>query len=66
MTPKLKAPGTKLLKLKFDYLLSSFAFKFNVRRYDLAVLDTMLTKNYHDFGGRSCAGGKAVQVDPIR
>ena len=31
-----KAPGTKRLKLNYDELLSSFAFKFNVRRYKLA------------------------------
>jgi hypothetical protein len=33
--PKLKAPGTKRLKLEYDELLSSFAFKFNLRRYIL-------------------------------
>ena len=33
MKPTLKAPGTKRLKLKYDNLLSSFAFKFNLRRY---------------------------------
>jgi len=34
-----KAPGTIRLKLKYDKLLSSFAFKFNLRRYiaDLAT-----------------------------
>jgi len=31
--PKLKPPGTKHLKLKCDELLSSFAFRFNLRRY---------------------------------
>jgi hypothetical protein len=31
--PKLKAPGTYLLTLKHDELLSSFAFKVNLRRY---------------------------------
>jgi hypothetical protein len=30
--PTLKAHGTKRLKLKGDQLLSSFAFKFNLRR----------------------------------
>ena len=34
--PKLKAPGTKRLKLKYDNLLSSFAFKFSLRRYTQA------------------------------
>jgi len=33
MKPKLKAPGTKRLKLKCDILLSTSAFKFNLRRY---------------------------------
>jgi hypothetical protein len=31
--PKLKPPGTKLLKLKCDILLSTSAFKSNLRRY---------------------------------
>jgi len=35
--PKLKAPGTKRLKLEYDYLLSSFAFKINLRRYTVAA-----------------------------
>ena len=30
--PKLKPPRTKLVKLKYDVLLSRFAFKFNLRR----------------------------------
>ena len=36
MKPKLKAPGTKRLTLKCDEPLSSFAFKFNLRRYSEA------------------------------
>jgi hypothetical protein len=31
--PELKAPGTKRLKLKSDEPLSSFGFKFKLRRY---------------------------------
>jgi hypothetical protein len=31
--PTLKPPGTKRLKLKYHKLLSSSAFKFNLRRY---------------------------------
>ena len=31
--PTLKAPGNKLLQLKYDKPLSDFAFKFNLRRY---------------------------------
>jgi len=34
--PMLKSPGIKRLKLKYDELLSSFAFKFNLRRYAVA------------------------------
>jgi len=30
----LKAPGTMRLTLKCDELLSSFAFKYNLRRYN--------------------------------
>jgi len=33
MKPMLKPLGTKHLKLKCDILISTFAFKFNVRRY---------------------------------
>jgi hypothetical protein len=32
--PTLKAAGSKRLKLKYDKLLSCFAFKFNLRRYN--------------------------------
>ena len=48
--PTLKAPGSKLLKLKYDELLSSFAFNFNLRRY---------TMDYTQFMGlfRMEAGG---------
>ena len=34
MKPMSKPPGTKRLKLKCDELLSSFAFNFNLRRYN--------------------------------
>ena len=33
--PMLKAPGAKRLKLKYDIPFSEFAFKFNLRRYNL-------------------------------
>jgi len=39
--PTLKAHGTKRLKLKFALLLSNFAFKFNLRRYDEEVEDAV-------------------------
>jgi len=40
MKPTLKASGSKRLKLLFDEALSSFAFKFNLRRYIWGPLDT--------------------------
>jgi hypothetical protein len=36
MKPKLKPPGTKLLKLRYVEPLSDIAFKFNLRRYNMA------------------------------
>jgi len=36
--PTLKPPGTKRLKLKYDELLSSFAFNFNLRRCTMGSL----------------------------
>ena len=39
MTPVLKAPGSVLLKLIYDELLSIFAFKFNLRRYSKVAQD---------------------------
>ena len=45
--PVLKAPRTTRLKLNYGKLLSIFAFKFNLRRYNLVVhrdvkLETLL------------------------
>jgi len=36
--PTLKAPGTRRLRLNYDELLSSFAFKFNLRRYSKGTI----------------------------
>jgi len=36
--PTLRAPGTKRLKLQYDGPLSSFAFKFNLRRYTTGAI----------------------------
>jgi len=33
MKPELTVPGTNLLTLNYDEPLSTFAFKFNLRRY---------------------------------
>ena len=35
--PKLKPPGTKRLKLKYDIMHSSFALGFNLRRYTMDI-----------------------------
>ena len=40
MKSKLKAPGIKRLKLKYDEPLSKFAFKSNLRRYTEARANT--------------------------
>ena len=37
MNQAMKAPGTGRLILKYDELLSSFAFRFNLRRYAAAA-----------------------------
>ena len=39
MQPLLKPPRIKRLKLHYDRLLSSYAFKLNLRRYTEAVTD---------------------------
>ena len=53
MKSKLKAPGTKCLNLKCGKLLSSFGFKFNLRRYTKVV------------AMRIC-GGAAWGLDEVR
>ena len=60
MKPKFKAPGTKRLKQKYDVLLSSFAFNFNVRRY--SPVQECTTECRGGFGkwslcSRKCGGG---------
>ena len=54
MNPKLKPPGIERLKLSYDKLLSTSAFKVNLRRY----LEDLLRD--------SDALGKAVPVCPIK
>jgi len=52
MKLKLKAPGTQRLKLKYDELLSSFAFNFNLSHYvaldyEVAVTDVAAGVDMH-------------------
>ena len=41
--PKSKPPGTKLLKLNYKMLLSTSAFKFNLRRHTEEALPGQVT-----------------------
>ena len=71
--PKLEPLRTKRWKLNCDLLLSTSAFKFNLRRYNLAnkwknqvfiptSADKMTVMFYQWFGKH----GRAVEVDPIK
>jgi len=71
----LKAPGTKHLKLKYDKPLSNFAFKFNLRRYNVGDMlsrwsDGRLLSNLHRVRMPAPlpanAPGRAVHVDPMK
>jgi hypothetical protein len=44
--PKLKAPGTKHLKLQCDEELSSSAFNVNLHRYNKALKDALNMRGY--------------------
>ena len=44
MKPRLKAPGTMLLKLRYDEPHSNFAFNFNLRLYNVDMEVTIATK----------------------
>ena len=48
-TPTLKAPGIERLKLNYDKVLTSFAFKFNLRRYT-AVEEINLHSHFREPG----------------
>jgi len=52
---RLKAPETKLFKLKYDELLSKFAFRFNLCRYtkELEVQNTVQTQRRRQSVGRA-------------
>ena len=49
INPKLKPPGTKRLKLKYDKPLSSFAFKLNLHHYTEVAVE--LARVQHSLGG---------------
>jgi len=54
---RMKAPGTLLLKLGHDKLLSTFAFKFNLRRCIKDLKDAVATKNMENAELQSSMGG---------
>jgi len=64
--PKLKAPGTKLLKLKWDGTLLKFAFKLNLRRYILDPDCEEVIAPHPRTVPAPAAQGRAVQVDPLK
>jgi hypothetical protein len=73
MKYKWKAPGTERLKLVYENLVSSFAFKVNMRRYiwDGGGCDgTARVHRLHggcaSQGGQEAIPGRAVQVDSIK
>jgi hypothetical protein len=61
--PKLKPPGTKQLKLKIDILLSTYAFKFNLRRYKVGP---GCGRAPHGLRRRVPHEGRVLQVDPMK
>jgi hypothetical protein len=61
MKPKLKAPGTKRLKLRYDIPLSNCAFKFNLRHYRMAL--TMGGAPVCLGGGRECCDAKRSALE---
>jgi hypothetical protein len=67
MLTLLKAPVSKYLKLKDDILLSTFAFKFKLRRYIWER--SSASKHLQMVSGLNRAVfwlGRAVQVDPMQ
>jgi len=60
--PTVKAPGSKRLKLKCDEPLSNFAFKFNMRPYNLeSAAHVFVPVRYRGFHR-----GRAVQAHSIK
>jgi peroxiredoxin len=57
--PTLKAPGTERLNLKYEQLVSSFCFKFKLRRYSEGV-DTVACVSVNDAFVMN-AWGKSVE-----
>jgi len=68
MRPTLKAPGSERLKLKCDVLLSTSAFKFNLRPYNVVECPKEMVGRIIGRGGETIKGlqaqtGARVQID---
>ena len=61
--PKLKALRYRRLKLRCDAPRSNFAFKFNLRHYNLVITDELARSAAKDAG---LDLGRAVQVDSLK
>jgi len=67
MKPMLKPPGIKQLKLKCDILLSTFAFKFNLRRHSKVLEYRSEKVEKIKSGGEASASFSSSQIsDPLR
>jgi len=64
----LKAPGPERLKLEYEEMLSNFGFKFNLRRYTVALHEPPLVVGY--FAGFIAATvlamGRGLHLSTIR
>ena len=63
--PKLKPPRTKRLKLKCDIVLSTSAFKFNLRRYN-EVEKAARAAQFSRFIEQNCAQGYQTMAGQCR
>jgi len=64
MQPQLKPPGTKRFKLNCDILLSTSAFKLDLRRYNQSGGSTQTMQSSADFMDIETIGGRAEHMSP--
>jgi hypothetical protein len=62
--PTLTAPGSERLKLKCNDLLSHFAFKFNLRLYNMVARAEVEYRAAMDLDGAGAAGDRTAYVWP--
>jgi hypothetical protein len=61
----LKPPGTKRLKLKYDELLSKFAYKFDLRRYTWVVIDSSINPEQMEFYASDASRGGVLEPEGV-